>query len=127
MGPHKYTHPAVCLSFCGLEFRSGAYLRWRIHNCMLGCSTSIVFIQAVDSWLGTIDGVDQRSTLSGLFDKYVSSTMGYCNKNLRTVTPMLAINQALSICKILEGLLTSVRSKGSIVQEMHMHLFKESS
>ena len=53
--------------------------------------------------------MEQRSLLKNMFDKYVSSTMSYCNKYLRTITPILAVSEALTICKLLEGLLLRVR------------------
>ena len=61
--------------------------------------------QAVDTWLKSLDIAEQRSFLKIMFDKYVSSTMSYCSKHFRTITPIVAINEALTICKLLEGLL----------------------
>jgi len=62
----------------------------------------------VDSWLKGLEGTEHRAMLGSLFDKYVSAAMSYCSKTFKTVTPVIPINQALTICKILEGLLSQV-------------------
>jgi hypothetical protein len=78
--------------------------------CTLSLQTqSLIYAQAVDSWLKILDSAEQRTMLGSLFDKYVSAAMSYCSKNFKTVTPVIPINQALTICKILEGLLSQVR------------------
>lgn len=64
--------------------------------------------QAVDTWLKGLENVEQRSLLKSMFDKYVSSTMTYCSKSFRSMTPNLAVSEALTICKLLEGLLRQV-------------------
>ena len=63
----------------------------------------------MDSWLKALDSAEQRTMLGSLFDKYVSAAMSFCSKNFKTVTPVIPINQALTICRILEGLLSQVR------------------
>ena len=66
--------------------------------------------QAVDSWLKGLDSAEQRAILSSLFAKYVSPVMTHCSRNFKTVTPVIPINQAQTVCKILEGLLSQVLS-----------------
>ena len=68
-------------------------------------------MQAVDSWLKGLDSAEQRTLLGSLFDKYVSSVMAYCSRSLKTVTPVIPINQAQTVCKILEGLLLQVLAR----------------
>ena len=70
----------------------------------------VQFAQAVDSWLKGLDSAEQRAILSSLFDKYVSAIMTHCSRNFKTVTPVIPINQAQTVCKILEGLLLQVPS-----------------
>lgn len=78
--------------------------------CTLSLQTQWVgHAQAVDSWLKALESSEQRTMLGSLFDKYVNAAMSYCSMNFKTVTPVIPINQALTICKILEGLLSQVR------------------
>ncbi len=62
----------------------------------------------MDSWLKGLDSAEQRALLSSLFDKYVNSVMSHCSRAFKTVTPVIHINQAQTVCKILEGLLSQV-------------------
>ena len=46
--------------------------------------------------------------LASLFDKYVEPTLAHCRRAFKTVVPLPAINQAQTLCKILEGVLPQV-------------------
>lgn len=71
----------------------------KCHTCM----------QPVESWLQSLEAVEYRPILSGLFDKYVEATLQHCRRNFKTVTPLPAVSQAMTICHILEGILPKVR------------------
>ena len=62
----------------------------------------------MDSWLKGLDSAEQRALLSSLFDKYINSVMSHCSRTFKTVTPVIPINQAQTVCKILEGLFSQV-------------------
>jgi dynein heavy chain len=55
------------------------------------------------------EAAECRAVLAGLFDKYVEATLAHCRRAFKTVVPLPAINQAQTLCKILEGLLLRVR------------------
>lgn len=65
-------------------------------------------LQPVESWLQSLDATEYRPILSTLFDKYVGATMEHCRQNFKTIVPLPAINQAKTVCKILEGILPKV-------------------
>lgn len=64
--------------------------------------------QAVDSWLEQLDAAEYRAPLGSLFTKYVEVTLEHCRRNFKTVVPLPAVNQVMTICKILEGILPKV-------------------
>ena len=71
-------------------------------------SDPFMCLQAVDSWIEKLEVVDLRPLLSALFGRYVDPTLEYCRRNFKSVVPMPAISQVLSICKILESILPQV-------------------
>lgn len=64
--------------------------------------------QAVDSWLEQLEASEYRAPLAMLFAKYVDVSLEHCRRNFKGVVPLPAVNQAMTICKILEGILPKV-------------------
>ncbi len=80
-------------------------IEWMLNSSM---NVQFFYLQPVESWLQSLDATEYRPILSALFDKYVEATMEYCRRNFKTVVPLPAINQAMTVCKILEGILPKV-------------------
>lgn len=87
--------------------------------------TDIGWRPFVDSWLGRRDlsGSDpsgiEKSTLPGLFDKYIDATNESVRKGFKECTPMYLLNKVSTIVYLMEGLLETVpyEKKGAEVIE----------
>ena len=55
-----------------------------------------------------LDAQEYRPILAGLFDKYVEATMAHCRHAFKVVVALPAVSQAMTVCKILEGILPRV-------------------
>ena len=64
----------------------------------------------MDSWISKLENAEVRTALGEYFTKYVDTSLDYCRRNYKTVVPVPAITQAMTICRILEGLLVKVRT-----------------
>ncbi len=62
----------------------------------------------VDSWIEKLEAVEYKPLLTTLFTRYVDPTLEYCRRNFRTVVPLPAVNQVMTVCKLLEGILPKV-------------------
>ena len=67
-------------------------------------------LQAVENWMQALEAQEYKPILVSLFDKYVEPTLAHCRRAFKTVVPLPAINQAQTLCKILEGILPKVLS-----------------
>lgn len=67
----------------------------------------------VDSWIEKLEAAEYRPLLAALFTRYVDVSLEYCRRNFKTVVPLIAVNQAMTICKILEGMLPKETPRGS--------------
>ena len=56
-----------------------------------------------------LDAQEYKPILSGLFDKYIEATMAHCRHAFKVVVALPAVSQAMTVCKILEGILPRVR------------------
>ena len=66
-------------------------------------------MQAVNSWIAKLEVAELRPMLGTLFDRYVETTIEHCRRNFKTVVPLPAISQALTVCRLLEAVLPTVR------------------
>ena len=73
------------------------------------------YSQPVDSWIEALDVKELKPALSALFQKYVEATMDYCRRSFQMVVQQSMTTQALTICKILEGLLPKVPAHRTLV------------
>ena len=62
------------------------------------------------SWLQSLDATEYQPILLSLFDKYVDKTMDHCHRNFKSVVPLPKINQVMTVCKILDGILPKALS-----------------
>ena len=96
-------------------------------NHMVHCSPAtvsrggVIFVNAedigwkpvVDSWIETLEAKEFRPLLTTLFSRYVDVTLDYCRRNFQYVVPLVAVNQAMTVCKILEGILPEESVRGA--------------
>jgi len=96
-------------------------------NHMVHCSPAtvsrggVVYVNAedigwapiVESWVQSLEATEYRPTLTKLFSNYLEKTLEYCRKNFKTVVPLVAMNIATSICKILEGMIPMEQVRGA--------------
>jgi dynein heavy chain len=67
---------------------------------------------AVESWIQGRDDKVLAPVLSELFDRYLEKSLEHCRRNFKTVVPLVTVNQAQTVCKILEGLLPEEPARG---------------
>lgn len=67
----------------------------------------------VDSWIERLECAEYRPLLTTLFSRYVDPTLEYCRRNFKYVVPLPAVNQVMTVCKILEGLLPKESVRGA--------------
>ena len=65
-------------------------------------------MQAVNNWMAKLEVAELRPMLSTLFDRYVETSIEHCRRNFKTVVPLPAISQALTVCRLLEAVLSTV-------------------
>lgn len=68
---------------------------------------------AVDSWIDTLEATEYKPLLATLFEKYVDTSLDFCRRNFKFVVQLPAVSQALTICKILEGILPQESVRGA--------------
>lgn len=62
----------------------------------------------VDSWIEKLEAAEYRPLLTTLFTRYVDPTLEHCRRNFKHVVPLPPVNQVMTVCKILEGILPTV-------------------
>lgn len=95
-------------------------------NHMIHCSPAtvsrggVIYLNAedigwtpvVESWIHNREDKAYRPLLTELFDKYVEKSMEHCRRNFKTIVPLVPVNIAQTICKILEGILPEETVRG---------------
>ena len=66
----------------------------------------------VESWIKSREAVDYRPLLVELFDRYLEKSLEHCRRNFRTIVPLVPMNIAGTVCKILEGIIPSENVRG---------------
>eukprot|EP00201_Polytomella_parva_P017476 CAMPEP_0175071536 /NCGR_PEP_ID=MMETSP0052_2-20121109/19298_1 /TAXON_ID=51329 ORGANISM="Polytomella parva, Strain SAG 63-3" /NCGR_SAMPLE_ID=MMETSP0052_2 /ASSEMBLY_ACC=CAM_ASM_000194 /LENGTH=4543 /DNA_ID=CAMNT_0016338719 /DNA_START=12 /DNA_END=13643 /DNA_ORIENTATION=- len=96
-------------------------------NHMVHCSPAtvsrggVIYVNAedvgwkpvVDSWIERLEASEYRPLLTTLFSRYVDVSLDHCRRNFKYVVPLPAVNQAMTICKILEGILPKESVRGA--------------
>jgi dynein heavy chain len=96
-------------------------------NHMVHCSPAtvsrggVIFVNAedigwkpvVDSWIEKLEAKEFRPLLTTLFSRYVDVTLEHCRRNFQYVVPLPAVNQAMTVCKILEDILPEESVRGA--------------
>ncbi|GBF97683.1 flagellar outer dynein arm heavy chain beta [Raphidocelis subcapitata] len=67
----------------------------------------------VDSWIERLEAAEYRPLLTTLFSRYVDPCLEYCRRNFKTVVPLPAVNQVMTVCRILEGILPKESVRGA--------------
>jgi dynein heavy chain len=67
----------------------------------------------VDSWIERLECAEYRPLLTTLFSRYVDPTLEHCRRNFKSVVPLPAVSQVMTVCKILEGLLPKESVRGA--------------
>lgn len=68
---------------------------------------------AVESWVERLECAEYKPLLSMLFSKYVETTLEHCRRNFKQVVQLSAINQVMTLCNILEGLVPKELPRGA--------------
>ena len=96
-------------------------------NHMVHCSPAtvsrggVIFVNAedigwrpvVDSWIEKLEAKEYRPLLMTLFSRYVDVSLDHCRRNFQYVVPLVAVNQAMTLCKILESILPEESVRGA--------------
>ena len=67
----------------------------------------------VESWVQGLEAAEFRPLLTTLFHKYVEKSIDYCRRNFKTVIPLVGMNLATTICKVLEGIIPMEQVRGA--------------
>ena len=67
----------------------------------------------VESWIQSREAKEYRPLLVELFDRYMEKSLEHCRRNFRTLVPLVPMNIAGTVCKILEGLIPSEHVRGA--------------
>uniref|UniRef100_A0A7S0GLB7 Dynein heavy chain n=1 Tax=Micromonas pusilla TaxID=38833 RepID=A0A7S0GLB7_MICPS len=67
----------------------------------------------VESWIQSREAKEYRPLLVELFDRYMEKSLEHCRRNFRTIVPLVPMNIAGTVCKILEGLIPSEQVRGA--------------
>ena len=59
----------------------------------------------VESWIQSREAKEYRPLLVELFDRYMDVSLEHVRRNFRTLVPLVPMNIAGTVCKILEGLI----------------------
>ena len=70
------------------------------------------WLPAVESWIQARDDKVTAPILSELFERYLDKSLEHCRRHFKTLVPLVAINQAQTLCKILEGMLPDEPARG---------------
>eukprot|EP00232_Nephroselmis_pyriformis_P019075 CAMPEP_0182900652 /NCGR_PEP_ID=MMETSP0034_2-20130328/28990_1 /TAXON_ID=156128 /ORGANISM="Nephroselmis pyriformis, Strain CCMP717" /LENGTH=4527 /DNA_ID=CAMNT_0025034901 /DNA_START=131 /DNA_END=13711 /DNA_ORIENTATION=+ len=63
------------------------------------------WIQRTDSSGGSILDKQYQALLTKMFAKYMEKSLDHCRRNFKLVTPLVPVNMAQTVCKILDGIL----------------------
>lgn len=66
------------------------------------------------SYARSYQASEYRPLLTTLFSRYLDTSMEYCRRNFKYVVQLPAVSQALTICKILEGILPKESVRGAV-------------
>ena len=72
----------------------------------------------VQSWIQARDDRLLAPVLEDLFGRYLEKSLEHCRRNFKTVVPLVAVNQAQTVCKILECLLPDEPSRGAVDKKL---------
>ena len=61
----------------------------------------------VESWIQELEEKQLQPVLIELFARYMEKSLDYVRRNFKQVTPLVYVNIAQTVCKILEGMLPS--------------------
>ena len=67
----------------------------------------------VESWIQGLEAKDYRQPLIENFDRYMEKSLEHCRRNFRTIVPLVPMNIAGTVCKILEGLIPAEHVRGA--------------
>ena len=67
----------------------------------------------VESWIQSREAKEYRPLLVELFDRYMEKSLEHCRRNFRTIVPLVPMNIAGTVCKILEGLIPAEQVRGA--------------
>ncbi|KAK3254170.1 Dynein beta chain, flagellar outer arm [Cymbomonas tetramitiformis] len=96
-------------------------------NHMVHCSPAtvsrggVIFVNAedigwapvVDSWINSLEDKQYVPLLIELFGRYMDKSLEHVRRNFKTVCPLPLVNQAQSVCKILEGIIPKEPVRGA--------------
>ena len=77
----------------------------------------IGWMPAVESWVAARDDKLMAPVLLELFTRYLEKSLEHCRRSFRTVVPLVPINIAQTVCKILEGMLPDEPVRGAQVDK----------
>ena len=81
--------------------------------CHLPPQQDVGWKPIVDSWIEKLEAAEYRPLLQALFTRYVDVTLEYCRRNFKYVVPLPAVNQVMTVCKVLEGILPTESVRGA--------------
>ena len=81
------------MSRAGILFINDTDIGWRPH---------------IETWMTGLGDDTLRAHLPGLFDKYIDAVGEGVRRSLRTVVPLPLINQAMSVCRLMDGFLDAL-------------------
>ena len=67
----------------------------------------------VDSWIEAKEAVEYRPILIELFDRYMPRSIEHCRRTFRTIVPLVPMNIAGTVCKILDGMIPAEAVRGA--------------
>lgn len=73
----------------------------------------IGWMPAVESWIQARDDKLMAPFLLDLFQRYLPKSLEHVRRTFRTVVPLVAVNLAQTVCKVLEGLLPDEPVRGA--------------
>jgi dynein heavy chain len=67
----------------------------------------------VDSWINGLEDKQYVPLLIELFGRYMEKSLEHCRRNFRTLVPVVQVNQAQTVCKILDGIIPKEVVRGT--------------
>jgi len=67
----------------------------------------------VDSWINGLEDKQYVPLLIELFGRYMEKSLEHCRRNFRTLVPIVQVNQAQMVCKILDGIVPKEAVRGA--------------